>query len=292
MCRKINDNEDVPLEVLRRTYANVKRNKINTFRDRGNMLGISLSNWLNLCSDYESLPLAYYDPELALLDDTSLRCFINDALSSIIDEKETAKLEALVERFLYDDRVFECEIIETLRRIMEKKPHLPLHILQKAMELGNFRQQGKPTERTGKVSEKTLSYYWLSAQLVATFPALLPTETICELLVRTWEVREELQDNLHLRQLAELRRVKQCARWVAKREAKKSIMDMFSSFLSFKESDDEQPDPPPAALARRGSFKALSNTLFDTLKYSEAHRVAAVEFLLAYIHGEESRQYE
>ena len=84
------------MEILKRTYANIKRNKINTFRDRGNMLGISLSNWLNICSDYESLPLSFYDPELAILDDTSVQCFIHDALASIIDEKETAKLEALV----------------------------------------------------------------------------------------------------------------------------------------------------------------------------------------------------
>jgi len=40
------------VEILKRTYANIKRNKINTFRDRGNMLGVSLSNWLNICSDY------------------------------------------------------------------------------------------------------------------------------------------------------------------------------------------------------------------------------------------------
>jgi len=39
-------------------------NKINTFRDRGDMLGISLSNWLILCTDYESLPLSYYDNEM------------------------------------------------------------------------------------------------------------------------------------------------------------------------------------------------------------------------------------
>lgn len=108
MCKKINDGEDLPVEVLKRTYANIKRNKINTFRDRSNMLGISLSNWLTYCSDYEALPLAYYDPELALLSEASLHVFIHDSLATFIDEKETAKLEALVERFLYDDRVFEC----------------------------------------------------------------------------------------------------------------------------------------------------------------------------------------
>lgn len=70
------------------------------------MSGISLSNWLLLCCDYASLPLSYYDPDLEVLDENCLHYFIVDVLSSIIDEKETAKLEILVERFKYDDKVF------------------------------------------------------------------------------------------------------------------------------------------------------------------------------------------
>ena len=61
MCKKINDNEDLPLEVIKKTYNNIKKNKINTFRDRGNMIGISVSNWINICTDYDSLSLSYYD---------------------------------------------------------------------------------------------------------------------------------------------------------------------------------------------------------------------------------------
>jgi len=61
MCKKINEGEDIPLEILKKTYANIKKNKINTFRDRGNMIGISVSNWMLICTDYESLPLHYYD---------------------------------------------------------------------------------------------------------------------------------------------------------------------------------------------------------------------------------------
>ena len=40
------------MDILRTTYLNIKRNKINTFRNRGNMIGISVSNWLALCTDY------------------------------------------------------------------------------------------------------------------------------------------------------------------------------------------------------------------------------------------------
>lgn len=61
MCKKINDGDDLPLEVIKKTYSNIKKNKINTFRDRGDMIGISVSNWLNICTDYESLHLSYYD---------------------------------------------------------------------------------------------------------------------------------------------------------------------------------------------------------------------------------------
>ena len=61
MCKKINDNEDLPLDVIKKTYNNIKKNKINTFRDRGNMIGISVSNWINICTDYDSLSLSYYD---------------------------------------------------------------------------------------------------------------------------------------------------------------------------------------------------------------------------------------
>lgn len=96
MCKKINEGEDIPVDVLRKTYLNIKKNKINTFRDRGDMLGISVSNWLAMCTDYESLPLPYYDHELEALDEPCLQYFIHDLLSSIIDEKETAKLELLV----------------------------------------------------------------------------------------------------------------------------------------------------------------------------------------------------
>ena len=87
MCKKINDGEDIELDVLRKTYSNIKKNKINTFRDRGNMSGISVSNWLSFCADYDSLSLDYYDSELEVLDETCLQFYIQDILTSIIDEK-------------------------------------------------------------------------------------------------------------------------------------------------------------------------------------------------------------
>lgn len=52
MCKKINVGEDLPLEMIKKTYSNIKQNKINTFRNRGDMIGISVSNWLAICVEY------------------------------------------------------------------------------------------------------------------------------------------------------------------------------------------------------------------------------------------------
>ena len=40
--------------------------------------------------------------------------------------------------------------------------------------------------------------------------------------------------------MAEQRKIKQCLRDYSKRETKKSFMNMFSSFLVSKDSDDEE----------------------------------------------------
>lgn len=125
------------------------------------------------------------------MNEKCLQYFIYDVLTSIIDEKETAKLELLVERFIYDDKVYECEIIESIRRVVEKKSHIPMHILTKILEHGNFNHS--------KVNEKILSYYWLGANVIQSFSQLIPTNLICEFLVYTWSVRIELQDNMYLR---------------------------------------------------------------------------------------------
>ena len=49
MCKKINDGEDIPQQILIKTYSNIKKNKINNFRNRSNMLGISPSNLVQIC---------------------------------------------------------------------------------------------------------------------------------------------------------------------------------------------------------------------------------------------------
>lgn len=119
---------------------------------------------------------------------------------------------------------------------------------------------------------------------MTTFPTLIPTNIICEWLVLTWDIRTELQDNMHLRQMAEIKRIKQCIRTVTKREAKKSIMDMFSNFLSFKESDDDEQEPSANGFSKRTNFKNISNNVLDIIKYQDNQRRLAIEFLMSYIH--------
>ncbi len=60
------------------------------------MIGISVANWMLICTDYDSVPLPFYDNELQALDDNCFRGWAREVLSGIIDEKETAKLEQLV----------------------------------------------------------------------------------------------------------------------------------------------------------------------------------------------------
>ena len=87
-----------------------------------------------------------------------------------------------------------------------------------------------------------------------------------------------------------MRRVRQCVKWITKREAKKSIMDMFSNFLSFKDSDDEA-EPPPSELSKRPHFKTLSQGIFDTIRLDPSHRTAGFQYLSDYIHNDQSKLF-
>ncbi len=69
-------------------------------------------------------------------------------------------------------------------------------------------------------------------------------------------------------------------------------MDMFSNFLSFKESDDDEQEPSANGFSKRTNFKNISNNVLDIIKYQENQRKLAIEFLINYIHQEESKVYE
>lgn len=69
-------------------------------------------------------------------------------------------------------------------------------------------------------------------------------------------------------------------------------MDMFSNFLSFKESDDEEVISPDNKFSKRNNFKSISNNVFEIIKYNDSHKKLAVEYLISYIHNEESKVYE
>ncbi len=74
-----------------------------------------------------------------LTDENFYNFWIIDLLSGIIDERETMKLEQLIERFVYDDNAYECEVIELVRKLNLKKPHTPLHAIEKVLEHANFK---------------------------------------------------------------------------------------------------------------------------------------------------------
>lgn len=59
---------------------------------------------------------------------------------------------------------------------------------------------------------------------------------------------------------------------------------MFSNFLSFKESDDDEQEPSANGFSKRTNFKNISNNVLDIIKYQDNQRKLAIEFLMSYIH--------
>ena len=73
------------------------------------MSGISPSNFVLICNKEEENRLDFYDLEMRMLNDENFYNFwVFDLLAGIIDERETMKLEQLIERFVYDDNSYEC----------------------------------------------------------------------------------------------------------------------------------------------------------------------------------------
>ena len=103
------------------------------------MHSISMANWILLATEYESVPLSYFDEEMDHINHECFIAYADDLLSSIIDEKETAKLENLIEKFEYQDKKFECDVIELARKMLSNKPHMAMHTLQKIYEVALFK---------------------------------------------------------------------------------------------------------------------------------------------------------
>ena len=68
MCKKINDGEDLPEEIIKKTYKNIRESEIHTYRNRYKMFGISLANWMMLVNDYSSVSIGYYDSDIAEME--------------------------------------------------------------------------------------------------------------------------------------------------------------------------------------------------------------------------------
>lgn len=68
MCRKINNNNDLPEEIVKRTYQNIRQSQIYTYRNRYQLKGISLRNWMVMVSDYSSVNVGYYDQDMAEME--------------------------------------------------------------------------------------------------------------------------------------------------------------------------------------------------------------------------------
>lgn len=81
-----------------------------------------------------------------------------------------------------------------------------------------------------------VSYCWLASGIIDNFYDSISFNKVSEYLLKTWKIGFELKDNLIIRQNAQLKSIKKCLKEHKKKESKKSIMDMFSKFLSAKDS--------------------------------------------------------
>ena len=69
MCKKINKGEDLPAEMIKQIYYNIKHDEILTFRDCYNMQRINYKNWFFIARDTESVPISYFDYDMNQLSE-------------------------------------------------------------------------------------------------------------------------------------------------------------------------------------------------------------------------------
>lgn len=111
---------------------------------------------------------------------------------------------------------------------------------------------------------------------------------------------------MYLRQKAEIKRIRKMTKEYQKRQTKKSIMDMFSSFLSSKEEDSEPELVEEFSVAQQTSikkmnYKVLSEKVLEVLVREKGnggsgqsgnrvnHRVKAIEFFISYVRNDEQK---
>ncbi len=166
---------------------------------------------------------------MSVLEKGCFETYVKNMLLNIINEKEDKKLALMVDRFDYDEKNFQCEIVEDLRKAVNRRPELPSIVLQNIYELSNF--------RNAKANDKVISYYWLAVKIIENFQEKIHPKKIAEILILTWRLRMELSDHLYTREKIEIKKVKNCLKEIESRGSKKSIMDIFSNFLSQEDSD-------------------------------------------------------
>ena len=117
-------------------------------------------------------------------------------------------------------------------------------------------------------------------------------------------MRSEIKDDLYLREKAEIKRVKKMVREYQKRQSKKSIMDMFSSFLSSKEEDSEPDVVEEFSMAqtsiKKMNHKVLTEKVMEVLIKTGSgqgstkinHRVKAIDFFIGYLRNDEQKIFE
>lgn len=169
-------------------YASVLHSKIECFRDYGNLHNMNLSCFLyNFYTESRCWTLHYIDPELKEFEEIPelSRYLSYEVLEGVLVGKEVDKILKLVDVFVYKDDVYECEILETLRVLVERgKTETPWNIYSVASKKVNFAND--------EIDEKYLSYYWLCAKIIGQQAKHISTDTICDFLLATVRTRKHL----------------------------------------------------------------------------------------------------
>lgn len=263
-------------------YGNVLHKKIECFRDYGNLHSMNLTCFLyNFYTDSRCWTLNYIDPELKEFEEvpelTRYLCY--EVLEGVLVGKEVDKILKLIDVFAYKDDVYECEILESLRVLVERGKHdTPANIYEVASKKVNFVND--------EIDEKYLSYYWLCAKILGQQYRHIPVELACDFLLATCKTRKHLEDDLYCRTQLKVRRVKEALKEHKSRLIKKtgSILDIFSNFLGDKESSEDEFKPTRNSEPKKSAtFRKLALDIHDQLIANHEMRTRCIAHLMGYI---------
>jgi hypothetical protein len=108
-----------------------------------------------------------------------------EILETVLVGKEVDKMIKLVEQFVWREDVYECEILEILRVLVQRgKVETPARMFAVA--------SGKVGFAGDAVDERYVGYYWLCCKIVLEYYRYIPYTVVCDFLMATCKIRKYL----------------------------------------------------------------------------------------------------